>query len=380
MTMQNVAEPAEAPAEPSKPRLERASDQPRRAGSTESLVDAALEALADPVEPAVDEKQPQRAKRDREEPEQPEADEPALEGGEAGDDGDDAEGEQDPEHAEQDTRGSQEDPFTVKDLPDDKFIEVKVDGQKTIVPLSELASGYIRQQTFSKHLNESKQLTERAQAMVQAAQAFPEKLREQFRAWTQDPTEVLAFFLDSDDREEVLAKVAEHYARMRIAHRERPELRLQFQRERDLRKISAERERLEQQKQAEMQARQAEESRQKALSIWTPGWNEGLRRAGFPTPTPALQEEVMLRCQQRVQSGRLVTSDDIAEFVVRACKLLELPRQGDKHKPKPAPQPVRREARPANTNGRKDWDKVPRHQRVKSADFFLSGLKPRDFR
>ena len=382
MSMQTLPEqpqpiPANDNATPQKPRLERVGDSAKRPGSTDSLVDAALDALADPVEPPNEEREPQRAKDKRDDAERREPEVAPVEADEGEDDAQDAQGEEGAEQGEDDTRGTQADPFTVKDLPSDKYIEVKIDGQKEVVPLSELASGYIREQTFSRRLNESRALTERAQAMVQAAQAFPERLRAQFREWTQSPEQVLEFFLDSHDRENVLEKVARKYAEMRIQHREQPEARLAFERARDQRRLQQERERFEAEQRAVLEQRQQQEAQQRARAVWEPGWNEGLRRAGFPTVTPELQEEVMVRCRQRIDAGRPVTSDDIAEFVARAAKLLELPRGGQK--PQPAPKPPPKPERPA-ARRQGDWDKVPRHQRARSVDFFLSGLKPRDFR
>lgn len=354
--------------------------------STESLVDAAMDALSAPPDNdnAVEKRPSKQARREAREgdgeQEEALAREPTPQVGETQD-----EGEADPEaddgaHADDDTRGTEAEPFSVKDLPSDRFIELKVDGEKLVVPLSELASGYIREQTFSRRINQTKQLTERAMQMAQAAQQFPEKLRQQFKQWTSDPKEVLEFFLDSDEREGVLEQVARRYAEMRIQHREKPELRLAWQRERDLRRLAAERQAFESQRQAEYQAREAQEQHQRAMAIWQPGWAEGLRRAGFPEATPQLQEEVLVRCRQRIQSGHVVTSDDIAEFVARAAKLLELPRGTDK-RPQAAPTPAPRpERRTTNGNGGKDWSKVPAHKKRQDVDFFLSGLKPRDYR
>jgi hypothetical protein len=48
--------------------------------------------------------------------------------------------------------GSEDNPYTVKTLPADKFVKLKVDGEETVVPMKELADGYIRQQTFNKRL------------------------------------------------------------------------------------------------------------------------------------------------------------------------------------------------------------------------------------
>ncbi len=361
--------------------------------STESFVDAALDALSAPEPKAQKDRAGKQVRRD------PEADE----AGEGGDEGEDEsvaepaaqdEGEEEAEapaegaEEEHDSRGSKEEPFSVKDLPSDKFIEVKVDGEKLVIPLSELPAGYIRQETFSRWANKTKLLADEAQGLISKAKETETKVRDAVREIFSDPDGLFEYFLARDDREKVLEAVARRYAQLRKLHREQPDERLAFQRRRDEQRLAAEREAWESQKQAEREARERQETLQRMRSTFQPGWEAGLRRAGFPeVATPdgkltaagqALWDEVVVRCNQKQARGDRITTSDIEDFVVRAAKLLELPARGGKKRPAPAPAPSPK--RDAPRRGQDPWKDLPQHKRVKSPDYFLQNLRSRDFR
>lgn len=364
------------------PQIERIPRQPSQI-KTDSLVDAALDALSEtppsndnaqkPREPSVQKRRPEQEAESAPDPDESE-EEPLAAQDESAVEGEQEDGDPDKAH---DLRGSKEQPFTVKDLPGDKFIEVKVDGEKTVVPLSELAAGYVREQTFHQRINKTRALAEEAQAAVEKATEFPKRLAQEFRTFVGDPEQLYEFFMQSEEREQVLEQVARRFAELRMKHRENPEERLKWLRQRDSERLRQEREAFEQQRAQEEAERTRKAEAERAMSIFKPGWEAGLRRAGFPQPTKELWEEVQVRCNQRVQSGNPVTSADVEEFVVRACRLLEL-KPASAQKPKAAPPaPKKPETRRASGD---EWSKVPAHKRRNSADYFLSSLKPRDFR
>jgi hypothetical protein len=353
---------------------------PAKSG-TDALIDSALDFLSGEG-PANDTAEKTRSKPKTPERQPAERDEP--EEGEEPIGGEDApetetEGEGDEEGTgEEHERGSKEEPFSVKDLPKNKFIELKVDGEKTVVSLSELADGYIRERTFSARINRTKALADEAQAMVQQATELPKRLRSEFQSFIGDPEQIYDFFLGTEEREQTFARAAERYALLLRRFRENPHERLAFQRQRDTERLTKEREAWESQKRAVESERQRKESFQRTLSIFKPGWETGLRKAGFPTPTKALYNEVMVRCRQLADSGGQVTSDDVAMFTERAAKLLELPRASDK-RPKPPPQSAAPKPKGADKRVRA-WDTMPAHERKKNPDYFLQSLRPKDFR
>ena len=175
----------------------------------------------------------------------------------------------------------------------------------------------------------------------------------------------------------MLEAVALKYAEQLRAWRLDEPSRLAFQRRRDEVRLQAEREHWEAQKRAEQEEKQRAAMSEHAKKVFVPGWEAGLKKAGFPKPTQQLYEEVMVRCNQRAQSGALVTTDDIAEFTYRACKLLELPPKGQK--PKPAPAAAPRESAPRK-RGADPWANKTRAEKLRSPDYFLRNLRPKDYR
>lgn len=353
--------------------------------TTDALIDSALDFLSSekpannnaPVEREPGKEKPAKPGRpDEHEPDaDPEQEVPGEDDAGAEDPEDSGEGDEaeDSEHG----LGSLDNPYSVKHLPKDKYIELKVDGEKIKVSLAEMGDGYIREKTFSTRINKTKQLADQAEAMAKKAVEYPQRLRQEFQSFVTDPEQIYEFFLGSEEREQTFARAAERYALLLRRFREHPEERLAFQRKRDTERLQKEREAWEAQKREEMTARQRAEANERALKIFKPGWDEGLRRAGFPQPTKELYDEVLIRCNQLAARGGVVESEDVAKFVERAAKLLELPKAGDK-RPKPAPQPAPRERRRASASQK--WDDVPRKERSKSVDYWLSGLSSRDFR
>jgi hypothetical protein len=366
--------------EPEGPRPERVPS-PSRRNTTDSLIESVLDSLGPDNDNGTKPAEEPRAKRgapERDE-QQSEVEQPVPSETEP----DDAEGEpksaEEPEESDGHGKlGSKEDPFTVKDLPKDAFIELKVDGEKLTVSMDELAAGYIREATFNQRINKTKQLADEAQAALGKAKETQQKTRDAFREFVSDPEQLYEFFLASEDREQILQDVAVRYAALVRKFRENPAEKLAFQRQRDVQRLNAEREHFEAQKRAEMEEKQRNEMVQRAQSIFRPGWEAGLRKAGFPQPTKELYEEVMVRCNQRAATGAPVTSDDVTDFVVRAAKLLELPPASARGKPKPAPAAP---PKPKPEAARKSaWADVPVSKKRRDPEFFLQNLKSRDFR
>lgn len=358
--------------------------------STDSFVNAGLEALADltrggkepardaPSEPRPEEQRPAREDGDAE-------DEESLPGaGDAeGDEGD--HGEAGDEGEEHDTRGSRENPIRAKDLAKDSIhVEVRVDGKTEVVTLREAIDGYVGQKTIHQRLNQTKALADEVQALRARSLEEKQQVTQAVREVLGDPHQLYDYLMQTEDREQVLFQLAHRYAEQMREFRQSPEKRLLFQRQRDLARIQAEREHFESQRRAEAEAQQRRQMEERAMNIFRPGWEAGLRKAGFPQMDASQQQEllqeVMVRCEQRRRAGHDVSSDDVAEFVVRAAKLLELPPKGAK-RPKPAPQALPKDRAPAaRRRGEDPWAGKSARQKLRDPSFFLQGLKPRDFR
>lgn len=352
----------------------------------DSFVDAAFEALGDFA--GGDEapgKPPRKGRPEEERPDAEDADaeveEPLAPGAE--DEGDeDGEETADEDGEAHDTRGSRENPLTAKDLPADIHVQVKVDGKKETVLLKDALDSYVGQKTISQRLNKTKMLTDEAEQQIERAKHTQASVKEALRQFLSDPDQLREYFLATEEREAVFRTAAQHYAAQVRRFRENPHEELAFQRQRDIARVQAEREHFEQERRAEQEARQQKERQERMLSIWNPGWADGIKKAGFPVMDAkqhaSLLQEVAIRCEQKQRAGHELTSEDVSEFVVRAAKLLELPRKGEKP-PKPAPLPSLKDRAPAR-RGNDPWAGKSRRDKVKDPDWFLKSLRPRDYR
>jgi len=349
--------PAEAPRARARSRTEREPQPERNRRGAERDDEGAEAQDAEAVEPAVD-----------------------GEGDADGDPESDTEQERAPEveHA----RGSREEPFSVKDLPADKYIELTVDGQKHTVSLAELGKGYIREETFHQRVGKVQEQAKEAIDGVQKAREIRERTRESLRTVLEDPEELYAFFMGTEDREKVLEQVAMKYALLRRQHREQPEEKLKFQRARDVARLEAERARWQAEKDAERQAAEQKVQAERAEKTFRPGWEEGLRKAGFPEPTQGLFDEVMVRIDQRMRSGHPINPEDVAEFTYRSCKLLDLQPRRAGRRPAPAPIPAgpsREEApRRRSGKGRSAYEGMTQRERIRDPEYFLQGISRRE--
>lgn len=386
--MQTQGSPTEGPQSPNG----AANGVPRSSGDL--LVDKALSAFESGLgdgtnEIARDPTAPRKGKRPAREPaaepEAPDAEEADedeeedLAGTAEEDEGEDGAEDASEDEEPHDTRGSKEDPFSVKELPSDKYIQLKVDGEKVTVSLRELADGYIGQRTISARLNKTKALTDEATQHIERAKHEREQVRGAVRELLGDAGQLYEYFLATGDREKVLEEVALRYAEQLKKFRLNPHERLAFERRRDEMRLQQEREHWQAQQRAEAEDKQRKELHQRFTAMFTPGWEQGLKKAGFPKPTQQLYEEVMVRANQRAQSGQLVTSDDIAEFTYRACKLLELPPKGAT-KPRPAPASAPKERGPARRRSNDPWAGKSSSEKRKDLDWWTRNLKRSDYR
>ncbi len=366
-------------------RVERGSSTPSKS-TTESLVDSALDALQEIGGPGEDrptrrEKPPERHRPDAPEPDEQEEEPVPGEGEEqAEEEGDESAHEDEVEEHE---RGSRTEPFSVKDLPEDRFIKLKIDGEEAVVSFKELAEGHIRQKTFDQRITRTKQLADEAQAHLVRLNETREQLRAATREFLYDPEQLYDYFTQSEEREAVVMQLAQRLAAQVRTHRENPQARLEYERQRSERKLRAEQERWQAQKQAEQQAAAQREAQERFEKVFRPGWNDGLKRAGFPDTTgphgQALWDEVMVRLNQRHQTGKAIEPADVAEFVYRAAKLLELPPKSAR-KPRPAPAPSPKDRTAGAPRGRDPWAGKPRSKKLADPEFFMRNLRPRDFR
>lgn len=337
-------------------------------GSLDSLVDSAfgameadglLEGLEGAGEPGKVKAKP-KADPEQEEPQEGagEGEEPELE----------LEGEEGDEEA--DTRGTREDPISVKDLPEDRFIKLKIDGREETVSLRELGDGYIREQTFRGKLKEIKDVPTKIDALVQE---FGEKLtgqRGRVNKFLSDPEKLFEFYTQSDETEAVGMELAKRFAQLAAAEKANPLAKQQRQLARKEAQLEQQRREHERTTRERDEQRQASEAAQRRRDELKPAWEDALKESGFPKPTSELYELVNVNVTAQAKKlGRPVSPAEFKAIALRAIKFLDLKPGGNK--PAPAPKPTK------TPEERKKPTKNP-HKRG-SVDSLIFGLKPGRF-
>ena len=133
---------------------------------------------------------------------------------------------------EESEQGTEDDPLSIADLPEDQFVKIRVDGEDTVVSLRELANGHIRQQTFSRKVNEAKQVQQRAEAVMEKSSGQVRQIQEAFQTLVTTPEKMYEFM--SERYPDELEKLATIAAQRIIQERESPvEKRLRIARERE---------------------------------------------------------------------------------------------------------------------------------------------------
>lgn len=293
-----------------------------------------------------------------------------LEEGEEGEGGElELEGEE-PEEEEPDTRGTREDPISVKDLPEDKFIKIKVDGREEIVSLRELADGHIREQTFRAKMKEVKDLPAKIDALKDEFTNRLTGTKSKVNTLLSDPKLLFQFFGQDPEMESVGMEFARLMAVQAKADKENPIGKQQRMLERQRTKLEAERAEHERTTREREQHRQTSEAVQRRAEALKPAWEGALREAGFPAPTQELYDLVNANVATATKrTGKPISPEDFKAIAVRAIKFLDLKPGGKK--PAPAAKPTK------TPEERKRAVKNP-HKRG-SVDALIFGLPARRF-
>ncbi len=317
-------------------------------------------------------------------------------------------------------KGTKDAPLSLKDLPEELFVELPVNGEKQVVDLKEAGKGYMRRQAFDQQVSKVKQgladahdIAEKAVSAQERTKQHLDQTRQGFEAFIKDPKRVLAALFDQvpDKRRIVEALVEDHedaYEELSVAYaefrnrenalrengyqqgrqnraREREQRR--YQREQaaldaERRQIAEDRQRWEQE-QAEKTRTAQETERQKAAAqaafvALKPGLDAGLLALGLTELSDEMRHEVQVRLgvTKRIK-GTALTSDDVKQAVIRAGKVLGIEPGAAKR-----PAPVRTGATPSKSAPRRtdtspktgrDFDSMPANRRVRDLEWYLNG-------
>jgi hypothetical protein len=318
-----------------------------------------------------------------------------------------------------DGKGSKDAPLTLKDLPDELFVELAINGEKVTVDLKEAGRGYMRRQAFDQQVSKIKQgltdahdIAEKAVSAQEQMKRHIDQTRQGFSAFVKEPKRVLAALFDNvpdkrrivealiEDHEDIYEELAFSYAEFRQredalqkdgyqharARRAKDRDQRRTQREQaslaeERRQIAAERQRWEQEREERTRTTQESEKKQAAaraaFALLKPGLDAGLLALGLKDLTPELDQELQVRLQvtKRVNGGKALTADDVKKAVLRAGEVLGIKPGMKRPAPAPAGSAPRKQAadpqRKTATNSSKSWDDVPRNERVRDLEWYM---------
>lgn len=248
------------------------------------------------------------------------------------------EAEPEAEDEQDDGPGSKSNPYTVKTLPKDQYVKVKVDGQETTVPLAELADGYIREETFHKRMGRTDVALKTAREIAEAALSEREGLRTNFRATLNNPDQMYELLINNN--EATLKALAIKYAGFMKHCKENPGSRERWEMERERARFQRERQSVEKEREERTRTEQEQRTVNEMRERLKPGYLAGLKAAGFPKPTPELQEmtNILLERVRRGREGPL-EPDDVRDAIIKAAKVIRA-QTVQERRPTPAPAPA----------------------------------------
>lgn len=271
-------------------------------------------------------------------------------------------------------RGTRDKPLTEKDLPDDRFIKLRINGKEEVVSMRDAVKGFIAKQTFDRVYSQVNANAEKVLQLGNQAIEERERIRDELQSFLTNPEKMLGWCMKYAP--EVADQFAMRYATEYLQKwREKPELKMQFEHERKLAQLREQQQTNEQQHRDWERHRAMTERTAEKKALLAPGYHEGMKLAGFPKATAEFQDTVKALLSE-VSKRRELTPEDVRTAVVRTAQLLKSPTVQDR---RPAPvSNTPREPAPtsAKPNGKgKDWSEVPYAQRVRSTDYFLQGLR-----
>jgi hypothetical protein len=287
----------------------------------------------------------------------------------------DEDAEQDGEEKPEDTlglkgKGSRESPLKHKELPADRFVELKTaDGKRVVVSLKDAVSGtFMSRDIVDRHVSLAQDETRRARQLGETAVKQLEQANAGFEAALGDPVKLLKLLIEH--REPVLHQLAYAYAKMRKDPSLRQGLLTTIREER----IAAQQRDVEQRRRALQQQEQETTQYNESMRTLGPAYRQGLKEAGIihlaQSLPDDLQDEIRMRFEYvKAKNGGKCTPEQMVLCVKSAAKAAGYPKGAP---PRPAAAAKPPEPTPRAANGKRNWDTVPHEVRMKDPDFLFS--------
>lgn len=268
-------------------------------------------------------------------------------------------------------KGQKEQPYALTDLPEDRFVEIQVDGAKEVVSLRELASGHIRRKAFNKFTNQAKSAIAEARQYAETAVGERRAIRESLQNFLSDPAKMLEFMLEQQPQ--VAEQFARGYAQIWDGWQKNPEARRRYEWEREQKKLAADRRKLDEERTQHEKKTSEERAAAQEMSRLKPMYQRTMREIGFPKVTPKFRETVNILCEAaRRSNGGQLDPEDLRDAIHAAHKYHPAEGTVQERRPQPVTATPKPAAPPRRPNGQfRDWSAVPYNKRMSDPDFFL---------
>jgi hypothetical protein len=271
-------------------------------------------------------------------------------------------------------KGTKEKPLHVKDLPEDRFLKIRVNGEDEVVSLRDAVRGFIRKETFDRVYGQVNGNAEKALGLASRALEERQNTVQQLQQFLTNPRGMLDWCMKH------APQVADEFAKIYAVEylqkwREKPEEKLRFEHERQMTAVREKEEAHARERADWERARALEENTAAKRKLLAPGYAEGMKLAGFPKVTEQFQ--TMSRAiLNEIGKLRPLTPADVRDAIVTTARALQSPNVQDR-KPPPVANTARDVVRtPAKPNGKgTDWNQVPYAQRMRDPNYFLQGRR-----
>lgn len=272
---------------------------------------------------------------------------------------------EDPEAAATAELGAEDNPYTVKNLPKDMHVQIKIDGEDQTVSVRELTEGHMRQAAYNRRVNEAKGMGERARAVVAQAAAKHEQFRQGVLNTLRTPAKLDAY-MEEHHPEQWEAAIKLGVTRLVKLSRGTEEERRAYDRQRDRRSIDRERAALQAERQRVSRESQANASRDAKLSVVKPAWERAVAQVGSPQFEQTEAQDIMSEIGSSLEvaarrAQRDLTAPEAEKVMLRVLRAngyvapsLTPPKRAKKAK---APAPVR--GKPRRAAKKSDGDFSP---------------------
>lgn len=250
--------------------------------------------------------------------------------------------ESDDEPAAESSYGSEEDPFTLSDIPDE-YVRVKVDGEEKVISLKQAAESFTKQAAVDQRLAKAKTVIEEAERAREAADERIARYEQGLMATFGD-SERLMMHLEQHHPDVLDELTLRHYPKLYEAHRKGGLDAFRAQRQLSHRERMLQR---QQEAMLEQQRRQqAEQQRAQRISVVGPAIKEAIAKTGFGRLTDDVRQRIgaALDVEQR-RLGRDLSPEEITEVAATWMRVYgEKPEAVERRVRKPrhrkAPDPV----------------------------------------